>query len=72
MSGVVIPDPRGGHVWIYGVDSSGNPVKVLVDTSGHLQVDIVASKEPYPLATYHRQDRMIELLEQLVTLLGEK
>ena len=38
MSGTVIPDPRGGHVWIYGVDSEGNPVKVLVDADGRVQV----------------------------------
>lgn len=43
MTGVVIPDPRGGHVWIYGVDGDGNPVKVLVSVEGHLQMDLLTS-----------------------------
>ena len=42
MAGAVIPDPRGGHVWIYGVDGSGNPVKVRVDADGHLQADVLS------------------------------
>ena len=46
MAGVVIPDPRGGHVWVYGVDAGGDPVKVLVDTSGHLQVDGLSTANP--------------------------
>ena len=37
--GTVIPDPRGGHVWIYGIDGSGNPVRARVDADGYLQVD---------------------------------
>ena len=46
MTGVVIPDPRGGHVWVYGVDGSGNPVKVLVDASGHPQVVVTGTWQP--------------------------
>lgn len=42
MRGVVIPDPRGGHVWIYGIDAGGDPVRLLVDGDGHLQVDVLS------------------------------
>jgi len=41
MGGVFIPDPRGGHVWIYGVDSAGNPVKVKVDADGRIEISQV-------------------------------
>jgi len=39
MSGVIIPDARGGLVWIHGSDGTATPVKVSVDASGHLQID---------------------------------
>lgn len=42
MTGVVIPDPRGGLVWIHGVDGSGNPVKVLVHIDGSVKVKSIA------------------------------
>ncbi len=68
MAGVVIPDPRGGHVWIYGVDSAGNPVKILVDTDGHLQVDTLSSALPTGAATSAKQDDILtELQEKLET-----
>uniref|UniRef100_A0A6M3XX73 Tail protein n=1 Tax=viral metagenome TaxID=1070528 RepID=A0A6M3XX73_9ZZZZ len=73
MSGVVIPDPRGGHVWIYGVDSAGEPVKILVDASGHLQVETLASALPTGAATAARQDTMIialQLIDDLRNALG--
>lgn len=63
MGGVVIPDPRGGHVWVYGVDSAGNPVKVLVDADGHLQVDTLTSALPTGAATEAKQDTMITALQ---------
>lgn len=65
MSGVVIPDPRGGHVWIYGVDGSGNPVKVLVDVDGHPQVDILTSALPSGASTEDKQDDIITELQTM-------
>ncbi len=64
MAGVVIPDPRGGHVWVYGVDSAGSPVKILVDTDGHLQVDTLSSALPAGAATAAKQDSILAELEQ--------
>ena len=65
MTGVVIPDPRGGHVWIYGKDGSGNPVKVLVDAAGNLQIDTVTSALPTGAATSAKQDDIITELQNL-------
>lgn len=62
MSGVVIPDPRGGHVWVYGVDSAGEPVKVFVDPDGHLQVDVLTTALPAGAAT---QTTLAALLTEL-------
>jgi len=59
----VIPDPRGGHVWIYGVDGGGNPVKVLVDAEGHLQVEAVSVALPTGAATEASQSTMITALQ---------
>ena len=65
MTGVVIPDPRGGLVWIHGKDGSGNPVKVLVDADGHPQVDTLTSALPAGAATETKQDTLIAALSAL-------
>lgn len=47
-------------------------VKLPADhDTGILQVIVVASPDPYPLATYQRQDQIIGLLQQLVTLTNQ-
>ena len=38
---MMIPDARGGLVWIHGSDGTATPVKVLVDADGHLQLDVL-------------------------------
>ena len=65
MTGVVIPDPRGGLVWIHGKDGGGNPVKVLVDAAGNLQIDTVTSALPSGAATEGKQDDIIAALSAL-------
>jgi len=59
----VIPDPRGGHVWIYGMDGDGNPVKVLVDAGGRLQVEVLEVALPGGAATAANQSTMITALQ---------
>lgn len=51
-------------MWIYGVDSGGNPVKILVDTDGHLQVDTLSSALPTGAATSAKQDSILTELQQ--------
>lgn len=53
MTGIMIPDPKGGLVWIHGRDGSGNPVKVKVDTDGHLQVDVLTMALPTTPVIYN-------------------
>jgi hypothetical protein len=64
----VIPDPRGGHVWIYGVDDDGNPVKVLVGVDGHVQVDVLSTALPSGAAT----EATLELVRLLLASLDGK
>jgi len=55
-------------VWIYGVDGSGNPVKVLVDAVGNLQIDTVTSALPTGAATAAAQaTALTELQAKLQT-----
>lgn len=73
MPGVVIPDPHGGHVWIYGITAAGDPVRVLVDTDGHIQLDVLSNALPTGAATAANQTTEItalQLIDDLRAALG--
>lgn len=63
MSGVIIPDARGGLVWIHGSDGTATPVLVSVDASGHLQLDVLTSALPSGAATAANQATEITALQ---------
>jgi len=63
MPGIIIPDARGGLVLIHGSDGSSIPVKVSVDSDGHLQVDALSSALPAGAATASNQSTEIASLQ---------
>lgn len=67
MSGVIIPDARGGLVWIHGSDGGAVPILVKVDAAGHLQVDILTSLLPTGAATAANQATEIASLALAAT-----
>ena len=62
MTGIIIPDPAGGLVWIHGSDGSATPVKVLVTAAGKLRIEVDASALPTDSAT---QTTLAALLTEL-------
>lgn len=54
-SGVIIPTPEGGKVWIHGVGPNGKPVKLRCDSQGRLIVRAV-SEWRIPPASPHNDD----------------
>lgn len=60
---------EGTGVFIWGFDGT-TPTRVMVDSSGHLQVDTISSALPSGAATSAKQDTIIGHIDGLETLLA--
>lgn len=63
MKSGIIPSAQGGLVWAHGVHG-GSPVKILVDTDGHLQVDNLSNALPSGSATAAKQVTFLSSLKK--------
>lgn len=63
MKSGMIPSAKGGLVWIHG-NYSGTPVKILVDATGHLQVDNLSNALPTGAATAAKQTSFLSSLKK--------